>query len=238
MTWKTQGEDIVLLSFGLRVNELERLIPSDISLDTRTHEGEEYGFLTLGLVKYTEFYHENFPVLSLDFPKAFLALSIQDSDGTPSYYLKRLFLPRLQGWLFRWFGGFPTKVMSIDYPTTAHPGGEYRWTLSNGGAGILRGKIEQQTGTTGRLLDFFESSEAMSEFFWNRNLVYSGSPGAMRSSSITLSDCEPYPIVFEKMELGFLAEDLERHQFPEAVIGSFFVPDCCIQISGVSKSSL
>lgn len=232
MPWQAKGNDVVFLSFGLKREEIERLLPADIPLDTREHEGEEYGFLTLGLVTYRDFYFENFPLLSVDFPQGFLGISILDSDQRRSFYIKRFFVPRLQGMFFRWFGGFPTRVMTMDYPTNAHPGGEYRWKLSNGGAGILRGKIERNSGVTGRLVDLFEDEEKLVDFFWNRERLYTGRADSLTRSTITLPDPNPHPIVFEKMELGFLAEDLERHQFPEAVLGSFFVPEAELRLSG------
>lgn len=238
MPWQAEANDIVSLSFGLKRKEVERLLPTDVSLDTRDHDGDEYGFLTLCLLSYKGFYYENFPLLALDFPQGFLGVSIVDEEDNPSFYLKRLFLPRLQGLLLRWFGGLPTRVMSMDYPTRAHPGGEYRWKLRNSGAGILRGKIERNNGTAGRLSDFFADDRAMVDFFWDRKYVYTGSPGSLDRLIVSLSDPDPRPIVFEKMELGFLAEDLERHQFPEAVIGSFFVGNASVRLSGPESASL
>lgn len=238
MSWQAKGNDIVFLSFGLKQTEVERLLPTSIRLETRQHEGEEYGFLTLGLVTYQDFYFENFPLLSVDFPQAFLGVSILDSQDRSAFYIKRFFVPRFQSLFFRWIGGFPTRVMTMDYPTSAHPGGEYRWKLSNGGAGILRGKIERSSGATGRLQDLFEDTESMVDFFWNRSGIYAGSPESLKRSEITLPPPDPHPVVFEKMELGFLAEDLERHQFPEAVIGSFFVPEVDIRLTGPEQTEL
>lgn len=238
MSWKAQGNDVVFLSFGLKQTEIKRLLPANIRLDTREYKGQEYGFLTLGLVSYQNFYFENFPLLSVNFPQAFLGVSILDSQGHPAYYIKRFFLPRFQSLFFRWFGGFPVRVMTMDYPTNAHPGGEYRWKLSNGGAGILRGKIERQSGATGRLVDLFDGDEEMIQFFWDRVKIYAGNPGSTTRSEISLPSPDPHPIVFEKMELGFLSEDLERHKFPEAVIGSFFVPEVDVRLTGPEQTEL
>lgn len=238
MSWQGEANDVVFLSFALEEDEVERIVPAEVPLDTRTHEGGEYAFITLGLVSYSNFYFENFPLLSVDYPKAFLTVSIRDSSNDACFYLKRLFSPRLQGLFLRWLGGFPTRVMAMDFPTRAHPGGEYRWKLSNGGVGILRGKIERRNGATGRLCDLFDSEQKMVDFFWNREDVYSGTPGSMTRARISLPVIEAHPIVFEKLDLGFLAEDMERHQFPQAVLGSFFVPEVTVQFSGPEPQEL
>jgi hypothetical protein len=220
-----KANDVVMVGFGLKKTDVERLKPDGIRLETRRHEDEEHAFLTLGLTQFSECYIENFPPLSFRFNCAYLGICIEDHRGESSLYVKRIFSPRLQSLLIGWGLGFPATSMSLDFPTRAHPGGEYRWSLKGDGAGVLTGKIERGHSVAGRLEKFFDDHDSMVNFFWERERLYTGQPDSLTEVAIETSRPEYHPVVFEKLELGFLADDMERNRFPEAVLGSFFVPD-------------
>lgn len=227
-----EARDVLMLGFALKTDEIRRFAPEELKLETRRHDGDEHGFAVLGMTRFDSFYAENFPPLSFSFPLAFLGLCIRNHRGGPGLYLKRVFTPRLQSSLFRWVGGMPTRTLSMDFPTRARPGGEYKWLLSGDGAGELLGKIERESGTAGRLSAFFESPEEMVNFLWNRSSLYTGTPADLREVRLELSRPDFHPIVFDKLELGFLASDLERNRFPEAVLGSFFLPGTDVVLEG------
>jgi hypothetical protein len=219
------ANDVVTVGLGLKKKDVERLKPDGIRLETRSHDDEEHAFLTLGLTHFTQCYVENFPPLSFGFNCAYLGICIQDPRGESSIYVKRIFAPRLQALLIGWGFGFPTSSMSLDFPTRAHVGGEYRWSLKGDGAGVLTGKIEGGQSVSGRLEKFFDDHDSMVDFFWNRERLYTGQPDSLTKLNVEFSKPEYHPVIFEKLELGFLASDMERNRFPEAVLGSFFVPD-------------
>ncbi len=224
MKISTDGQDLLVLGFALPVDKIRRLVPSSLQIETREHAGESHGFVMLTLSHFRGFYPENFPPLSFNFSMGLLGICIRNHRDQPSFYVKRSYVPRLQSFLFSWIGGFPTTTMSMDFPRKAHPGGEYHWSCTGSGAGELIGKIENKSGTSGRLSEFFSSSGDLVDFFRKRKFYYGGPPENMSETKVDVQPTDHHPVIFEKLELGFIATDLERNQFPETVLGSFFVP--------------
>lgn len=232
MKVEAELQDLLVIGFALRTKEIERLAPKGLRLETCEHDDEKHGFMVLGLQRYTEFFNKNFPILSFDFPAAYLGICIEDKSHQSALYLKRIYTPGLQSFLFNWIGGLPTRKLSFDYPTSAHAGGEYRWELLGDGAGELLGKIDGQRGVSGRLTEFFGGEDEMVDFFWNRPTVYTGPTSNLRRMNVSVSPPDFHPVIFDKLELGFLASDLERNQFPESIVGSFFVPESSLKVEG------
>lgn len=233
-----KGQDLLVLGFALPADEVRRLAPSRIQVETREHNGQTHGFVMLGLGHFTEFYPDNFPPLSFNFSLGLLGICMRNRRDQPSFYVKRTYVPGLQSLLFNWLGGLPTTRMSLDFPRKAHPGGEYRWLCRGSGAGELVGKIERESGTSGRLSDFFGSSEEVVDFFRDRKFYYGGPTESLRELRVEVQTTDFYPVVFEKLELGFIASDLERNEFPEAVLGSFFVPEVNLVLEGGTTVTL
>jgi hypothetical protein len=233
-----EGQDVLVLGFALPAEEVRRLAPSRLKIETREHDGESHGFVMLGLAHFTEFYPENFPPLSFNFSIGLLGFCMRNHRDQPALYVKQSYVPRLQSLFFTWLGGLPTTTMSLDFPRRAHPGGEYHWTCTGSGAGELIGKIEQGSGTSGRLSDFFRSSDAVVDFFRERSFYYGGFPEDLRELQVEVRSSAYHPVVFEKLELGFIASDLERNKFPEAVLGSFFVPKVNLVLEGNENVTL
>jgi hypothetical protein len=233
-----EAQDVLVLGFALPADEVRRLAPSRLKIETREHEGQSHGFVMLALGRFTEFYPQNFPPLSFSFPTGVLGICIRNHRDEPALYVKRSYVPTLPSLLFSWVGGIPTTTMSMDFPRKAHPGGEYHWTLTGDGAGELIGKIDRGHGTSGRLSDFFTSSSGVVDFFRNRNFYYGGPPENLRELRLECPSADFHPVVFEKLELGFLASDLERNDFPEAVLGSFFLPGFNLVLQGNGSVTL
>jgi len=226
MTWKSTVSDVVYLNFAVREDEVNRLLPPGTSLDTRLHRGETWGFFSLVLFRHDSLYNARFGWPSLSFPQANLRVYVKDTDGSPAVYFKRMYMPRFYSLLARWFGKPPVSTMNLSFPGTVHSGGEYRWRLTGRGAGNISGKIESAQDLTGNLTKLFENPRSLIQFFRDRPLCYYGAGvdtvyriQAMGSYSNALS------FRVKEWELGFLADDLERHNFPEAFSANFFVPN-------------
>lgn len=223
-----EARDLVFINFALKMKEIERITPDSVNFETRIHENEEYGFIKFGFLTFTEFFGQNFPPLSLSFPCSFLAVCARNSRGNQSYFIKNIYAPRIQSFLFKWWSGFPSSSISLDFPSRTHPGGEYKWHFEGNRKGNLVGKIERGNSVSGRLPQFFESDQELVDYFLNRSNLIAGSSRNRQELDMTFSPADFHPITFDKLELGFLASDFERNSFPEAILGSYYIPDASL----------
>lgn len=236
MKWETDLRDILHLSFAVQVEELDRLVPPESAPETRFYQGAEWGFFSLVLFRQQSLRSQWSGWPRLSFNQALLQVYVRDHHQTPAVYIKRSYAGRGIGWLLHLLGTLPTRTMSLNYPGQPRPGGLYRWKLVNGGQVDVRGKIRPQEGLSGSLLDVFDSEAEAEDFLLNRPVAYfSPEPDGVHRCTLSRRGGEPHPVQIEEWELGGLAEDLQRHDFPDALSSVFFVAQRYIDGGNVEK---
>lgn len=239
MKWESRVQDLVVLSFALEAEEIRRILPSELDLQTRRSNSTEYSFFNLGLCRIKNLHSPTLNVYSLDFPMAYLSMCVNHRRLGSSYFVKKVYSQGFEAFLMRWGVGLPTQSMKLTYPSRAHPGGEYFWDVRGSGVGKFRGRIQNEHGTSGRIFEFFDSDEEMREFLLGRNhLLFGHGSGRVKCMELSFPEFDPHVISFGEMELGFLASDLERHTFPECVVGGSFVPELPISLEGTRTIDL
>ncbi|MFB6356028.1 MAG: DUF2071 domain-containing protein [bacterium] len=226
MSWKAEIQDALYLNFGVEQEEVDRLVPSPVQLDTRMYRGQEWGFFSLILYRYESIQHSWLSWPSFSYPQANLRLYVKNAFDEPALYFKRMFVPGLYSTLSRWYTGQPISKMSLQFPNRVHPGGEYRWKLRGRGEGDVQGKVLNQKSFTGDLKNIFDTDREFVDFFRQRGEGFYGVRNDQVSRVQVSADYGSY-YTFRpgEWELGFLAEDLERHSFPEAIHANFLCPE-------------
>ncbi len=238
-TYTAEINDSLYLNFAVKPSEIERLLPPGVKLDRRHYRGREWGFFSVLLYSCDRFSFAELSWPRLAFKGAETRIYILDNSQTPSTYLIREYLPRFHSTLIKYYCKIPTCRMDFDYPRSVHPGGVYKWNIEGRGAGVVKAKIDESKASMGQLGDYFSSREAALDFFTRRpNYYYAAAGDRVIKLKISGSYGKKIELNIGQWELGFTAADLERHRFPEAVSGCFFVPEISQQISGPHKESI
>jgi hypothetical protein len=239
MNWQSRLSDVLYLNFAVNQEEVERLLPPETTVDSRLHRGEPWGVFSLVLFRHDPLRPESIGWPQFRFPQVNLRIYVKDSDGTPSVYFKQLYMSSLRAFVTRWYTHQPVTAMTLNFPARVHDGGEYRWNLSDRGEGNIAGKVGRDQRISGNLLGLFDSEEDFLQYIRQRPLAYysagmdyvyrvnvSGDYGEYRSFQV------------KEWELGFLADDLERHNFPEAMTANFCCPEMELSFGAPGKEDL
>ncbi len=239
-SYTAELRDCLYLNFAVQAPEVERLLPPGVTLDSRQHHGKTWGFFSVLLYRCSGLYSRGLGWPNLKFKSAETRVYIVDGDKTPAVYQLRCYLPFFVSWFFNIFAGLPVRRMDLNYPTRVRPGGVFRWSLEGKGAGNIKGKISKNHGEqNNQLFDYFSSPSRAYDFFERRPVVYYGaSDESVQRLKISGSYGKHFPVCIEEWELGFTAQDLERHQFPEAVSGCYFNPEVELGIEGPEEVSI
>jgi hypothetical protein len=222
--WNAEYRDCIYLNFAIEHSEVERLLPPGTRADTRHYRGKKWGFFSLIFLKSKATFSQLLPWPKFKFPLSILRFYIFDRHNRASTYLARFYCPGFQSTLLKLLAGVPVLKVNTDFPTRAQPGGVFNWNIEGRGAANLRCKIESQTGLDGELLDIFDDQESYRRFILNRSFAYhSASLCDVKRMKLSAHYSRPHPVSIENCELGFIAADMERHTFPEAVSGSFYL---------------
>jgi len=239
MKWTTDVSDALYLNFAVNEEEVDRLLPPETTVDTRLHRGEPWGFFSLILYRHESLKPGILPWPSFSFPQANLRIYVKDENGTSAVYFKRLYMPGFYGTCARFYAKQPVRTMSMNWPSSVHQGGEYRWRLSGSGQGNISGKVGEDAGISGDLVNLFNSKSDAVEFFRRRSLAYySAGMDHVYRLNVRGNYGAHHSFRVREWELGFLAEDLERHNFPEAMSSNFLCPDMSFEFDSPAKVPL
>ncbi len=231
--WRTKLKDCLCLNFAIEAEEIERLLPRGTEVDYRRYRGKRRGFFSLFFFNCESFRHSGIGWPSFNFPAVLLQFYIRDVQDNPAIYLGRVYSPGFVGFLGRWLLNLPVRKLSFSYPTRANPGGKYRWMVEGRGVGNIQCKIEPDSGINNYLGEMFDSAGKLRDFLFQRSYCYfgAGNKGVYRFKPGTYFE-QIHPVVIKNWELGFIAEDLERHSFPEARSSCFFLPELKLDLKG------
>ncbi|MFP4687997.1 MAG: hypothetical protein ACLFN5_07825, partial [bacterium] len=227
--WNDEFRDCVYLSFAIEHKEIERLLPPGTKADTRHYRGKEWGFFSLIFLKSESTFSQLLPWPKFKYSLSILRFYVIDGSNRTATYLARFYSPGFQSTLLKLIGGVPVARVNADFPTRAQPGGIFSWNIEGRGAVDIRCKIEARTGLSGGLPDLFEEPDDYRRFILNRPIAYhSASLKDVKKIKLSAHYSKPHQVTIKKCELGLIAADMERHSFPEAISGAFYLSDLTV----------
>lgn len=234
--WNAEFRDCLYLNFAIEHTEIERLLPPGTKADTRHFRGKKWGFFSLVFLSGERASSRIISWPRLKFNMALLRLYVLDNSNTPATYIARCYIPGFYSSVVRLLTGMPVLKVATDFPTRANPGGIFNWNIEGRGAGDVRCKIKSKSGLGGQLLELFGDEETYRRFFLNRPQAYYGaSLKHVMQWRLSAHFQKPHSATIESCELGFIAADMERHSFPEAISGAFYLPEMSVGVEYSEK---